>query len=57
VHLHIIPREDTHTNIGQIKFNISAERNPSEMAEEADTLRQFFEKRDDIAQFNKSTYI
>eukprot|EP00347_Sterkiella_histriomuscorum_P000153 403376969 len=57
VHLHIIPREDTQSSVGQMKLNVVTERSPIDMAEEADTLRQFFEKRDEIVQFNQSSYI
>ena len=35
-----------------MKLNVATERSPIDMAEEADTLRQFFEKRDEIVQFN-----
>ncbi len=50
-HLHIIPRDDS-TELRHIKFDNVPERNPSEMAEEAETFRQIFEKNSsDAVQF------
>ncbi|CDW88331.1 bis(5-adenosyl)-triphosphatase-like [Stylonychia lemnae] len=57
VHLHIIPRDDNQHGYSIIKFNNVPERSASDMAEEADELKIYFDKRDEIQQFNKAGYI
>ena len=45
-HMHIIPRDDTSgQDLKHIKFENLIERNASEMAEEAETIRNSFEKK------------
>ena len=48
--MHIVPRDDKKGGIKHLSFNddLSYERNPVEMADEAETYRQLFEKRGNI---------
>jgi len=48
--MHVIPKDDSQGGNKPIKFaeDQRIERNPVEMAEEAETYRQLFEKRNDM---------
>ena len=56
--LHLIPRDDNQENQPPISFNDTkiSERNPQEMAAEAECYRKYFEKNDNITQFSQISY-